>query len=205
MALFPDYCTAAQLKSLLRITDATDDAELGYAITAASRIVDQETGRQFGLAGAAEPRYYTAHHNRRTGRWFARIDDLQTTTGLVVKIDDGGESYPTTLTLNTDFRLRPYNAALDGLPWTALVGARSQDLGTGPVSLEVTGRFGWSSVPTLVVQATLLQASRIFKRRDAPFGVAGSPETGSELRLLAKADPDVMVMLDPLRRHFGVA
>lgn len=54
----------------------------------------------------------------------------------------------------------------------------------------------FSPVPKPVSIATKLQASRWYKRRDAPFGVAGSPELGSELRLLPKLDPDVEVLLN---------
>jgi hypothetical protein len=46
-----------------------------------------------------------------------------------------------------------------------------------------------------VEQATLLQASRFHARRFSPYGVAGSPELGSELRLLAKLDADVELAL----------
>ena len=53
----------------------------------------------------------------------------------------------------------------------------------------------FSPVPSSVKLATELQASRWAKRRDAPFGVAGSPELGSELRILAKLDPDVQILL----------
>ena len=50
-------------------------------------------------------------------------------------------------------------------------------------------------------EATLLQASRLAARRDSPFGVAGSPDAGSEMRLLARVDPDVAVALEPYRRR----
>lgn len=50
-------------------------------------------------------------------------------------------------------------------------------------------------VPPTITAACLLQASRFWKRRDAPFGIAGSPVLGNEMRLLAKLDPDVEVML----------
>jgi len=52
--------------------------------------------------------------------------------------------------------------------------------------------------------ATVLQANRLLKRRHAPFGVAGSPELGSELRLLARVDPDVAVSLRGLGRMRAV-
>jgi len=55
-----------------------------------------------------------------------------------------------------------------------------------------------------VHEACLLQSSRIAARRDSPFGVAGSPETGSELRLLDRVDPDVAVTLSRYRRRAWV-
>jgi hypothetical protein len=64
----------------------------------------------------------------------------------------------------------------------------------------VTAVWGWTAVPTSVKQATLLQASRFHKRRHAPFGVAGSPEMGSEIRLLSRVDPDVSVALRDFNR-----
>jgi hypothetical protein len=50
-------------------------------------------------------------------------------------------------------------------------------------------------VPKMVKLATQLQASRWFKRRDAPFGVLGSPELGNYTRLLDKLDPDVQLLI----------
>lgn len=55
---------------------------------------------------------------------------------------------------------------------------------------------GFTTVPAAVKLACEIQASRWFKRNDAPFGVAGSAEMGTELRLLARLDPDVEVLLD---------
>ena len=63
------------------------------------------------------------------------------------------------------------------------------DLACGTTSVQ------FDPVPSSVKLAVLLQASRWVKRREAPFGIAGSPEMGNELRLLAKLDPDVMVLL----------
>jgi hypothetical protein len=69
--------------------------------------------------------------------------------------------------------------------------------------VEVRATFGWTAIPDLVISATLLQAGRFASRRDSPYGIAGSPDTGSELRLLDKVDPDVAVMLAPLTRWWG--
>ena len=69
--------------------------------------------------------------------------------------------------------------------------------------MKVTARWGWAAVPSTIKQATLLQASRLLARRDAPFGIAGSPDVGSEIRLLARVDPDVAVAVAPYRRWWG--
>jgi hypothetical protein len=118
-----------------------------------------------------------------------------TVTGLEVMADltDTG-TYTDEL---DELAMRPVNAAPEGRPWTRLVvlpdstnQPRAHDAG-----VEVTAQFGWTTVPTAVEQATLLQGSRFLSRRDSPYGVAGSPETGSELRLLARLDADVAVTL----------
>lgn len=193
MAWAPDYVTDSELKAYLRISDTVDDAQIALAITAASRAVDRHTNRQFGLTAAVEDRTYTARWDSDRCKYVVYVDDFMTEVGLVVE-DDAG-------TAITDYVLKPSNSSDKGEPWTHLVlnsGANCREDG-----LVVTAKWGWTAVPTTVKQATLLQASRFFKRRDAPFGVAGSPELGSELRLLAKVDPDVAVVLGPYLRWWA--
>lgn len=193
----PDYVTTTDLKSYLRITGAADDAQLQLAVTSASRAVDSTTYRQFGQVAAAEARTYTARWDGSICRWVIVVDDLMDATGLTVVIEAG----PITL-----FSKNPANAAQRGRPWTRIV--VSDDSTVKPKGeageVTVTGKWGWTAVPDTVKQATLLQASRFFKRRDAPFGIAGSPDTGSEMRLLAKVDPDVAVALKPYIRWLRV-
>lgn len=232
MPFFPDYVTSAQLKSALRITDTNDDAEIGFAISAASRAIDTHCNRQFGSVTSAVARYYTPTYQYSVfGRadyqmqtfspytWGSStpvatsvvvIDDLMTTTNLVVKTDaDGDGTFETTLTLDTDFRLFDWNAAADSRPWTMIVSRGSGPIAPGSLpmrdrAVEVTAQWGWTSVPAVVVQATLIQASRFFMRRLAPFGIAGSPDLGSELRLLSRLDPDVQLLLSGVRRYWAV-
>ena len=66
-----------------------------------------------------------------------------------------------------------------------------------------SAKWGWSAVPAAAHSATLLQMARIIKRRDAPFGVAGSPDMGNELRLLAQMDPDAKLLCASIRRYWG--
>lgn len=192
-----DYVTSAELKAYVRIDDTVDDAQLALAVTAASRAVDEHCNRQFGKVSAPEARTYTAYWDRERGRYAVKIDDLMTEVGLTIAVDAGAI---------TGYSLKPSNAAQKSEPWTLLL--VDSDSAVTPTTDEdavtVTATWGWTSVPTPVKQAVLLQGSRFFTRRQAPFGVAGSPELGSELRLLAKVDPDVAVTLTPFRRRRAV-
>lgn len=194
----PDYVTSAELKAYLRIGDEVDDSQIALAVTAASRAVDRHTNRQFGQVSPAEARLYTARYDCSRAKWVIQIDDLQDATGLTVTTSAGAIAL---------FSKQPVNAAVTGKVWTRLVvddAAVVKPKGTEN-EVTVTAKWGWATVPVPVKEATLLQASRLFKRRDAPFGVAGSPEAGSEMRLLARVDPDVSVTLRPyVRRRLAV-
>lgn len=205
MAWAPDYCTVAQLKTHLRVTDSADDTPMGISITAASRSIDHWCNRQFG--SASQTRYYTYEPGVFVeGRDALAVDDLASSSGLTVSYDTVGDgTHSTATTVNTDWVLWPRNANSNGVPWTHLT------VGLNPTQyfpyyaggIRIVGTFGWSSVPSVVTQACLIQSARYFQRRDAAFGVAGSPEAGNELRLLKQLDPDVQVLLGVVRRPWG--
>ncbi|GLI00311.1 head-tail connector protein [Phytohabitans aurantiacus] len=204
MAWAPDYVTSAELKAFLRISDTDDDAQVALAITAASRAVDTHCGRQFGVVAAAEQRFYTGQWDRRICRWVVVFDDLMSTTNFAAIVQD--EDGVTVGTID-EYALEPRNAAAKGRPWTQMVvllNSAQQPTGARD-EVAVTALWGWSAVPSAVKQATLLQASRIFARRQSPYGIAGSPDDGSEMRLLARVDPDVAVVLNPYRRWWAAA
>jgi hypothetical protein len=196
MTWAPDYVTKDDLKAYLRIDsgDTVDDAQLPLAVTSSSRAVDLTTHRQFGQVAAPEARLYTPRWDSSRCRWVIEIDDLMTVTGLTLNIAAGAI---------TQYQLEPLNAAQRGRPWTRLVISKDSTIKPKGEVGEATmvAKWGWLAVPDTVKEATLIQGSRFNKRRDAPFGVAGSPESGSELRLLAKVDPDVAVMLASYTRR----
>lgn len=203
MAWAPDYATSVELKDYVRIPDVEDDVEVALAITAASRAIDRATNRQFGLATAAEQRFYTAEWDGKRRRWVIEIDDLMTETGLLVDYDTADdETYSGSV---DSFSLQPANAAANSRPWTRIVVRPDSTTLPGLIEngVRATLRPGWTTVPTPIKQATLLQGSRFLARRDSPYGVAGSPDLGSEMRLLAKLDPDVAVAVGPYRRWWG--
>lgn len=201
----PDYATLAQLRSDLRIPagDTADDTELTFAITAASRAIDHATNRQFGSVTPVEARHYEGRWDRSWARWVIDVDDIHSSTGLLVAVDDNDDQvFDQSI---TDYRLAPINAPDTGRPWTQII--VNSDSAIAPTaaraSVQVTALFGWAAVPETIKAATIRQAARFYYRREAPFGVAGSPSVGSEIRLLSQVDPDVAVMVRPYRRVWG--
>ena len=185
MTWAPDYLTLPEAKLYLGVTDAVDDAQITGWITAASRAIDKRCNRQFGLLAAPAARTY---------RRVLDIDDLQSSTGLTVN----GVAYASSGAV-----LLPDNAPADGRPWTA-VGFIIQPFPQAPgvpQSNVLVAPWGWTAVPAQVPMAAKLQISRWNSRRDSPYGVAGSPEQGSEMRLLARLDPDVATTLAGLSRR----
>ena len=201
------YATLAELKTFVSIPtgDTQDDVALQLALDAAQLQIDSYCDRTFNADASPTTRWYTVDD---TGQ--LAVDPISTTTGLVVATDENGDGVAeTTWTINTDFRLEPINAASAGEPWTRLValGTRWFPRLQYRPGVSVTARFGWPGgvAPAPVKLATLIQASRLFKRKDAPFGVAGSVEFGSEMRLLNEVDRDAQNLLRPYRRQWWVA
>jgi hypothetical protein len=192
----PDYVTAVQVADFLRISDTVDNTQFGMWATAASRAVDDKTNRQFGQLAAPAARTYRrpAVYNPASGLWELEIDDVQDVTGMLV----AGVAYASAGAV-----LLPDNAPADGKPWERLGFTMQPLLPTAgaPMTTVITARWGWTTVPAQVTGACYLQSARWAARRDAPFGIAGSPDQGSEIRLLAKLDPDVATTLAGLSRR----
>lgn len=195
MAWAPLYAETQELKTYRRIDGTSENVELALALDAASRAIDEATDRQFGKTETVETRTYEAEWSEAEGLYVAAIDDVQTLTGFVVTVSGASVS-------SGDYRLWPHNADKKGRPWERLYLKKVTPalLGCGLGEVTVAATFGWTVVPTTIKNATLLQASRLFADRNAPFGVVGSPDQGSELRLLAKVHPDVEVMVTPFKR-----
>lgn len=212
MAWAPDYLTDEELTSYENIPDDADASAVAWAITTASRAVDGTCSdghdRQFGLVAAPEERRYTPKWSPRRGWrgcWVVEVDDFMTTVGLELNLDlDADGTFSDAVTGVTKL---PLNAGAKGRPWERLVipDTYNDSLCGAEGEVAATIRWGWTAFPVPVKQATALQASRLLARRNAPFGVAGSPENGSEIRLLARVDPDVAVSLRTyVRRRWAV-
>lgn len=203
MAWAPDYITVAELKNFTTIPsdDTVDDTELAGVIAAASRAIDDATNRQFGVVSVAEERVYSAVYDRESLRWLVEMDDLMTTTSLSAQISINGSNDGAI----DGYVLMPRNAASKSRPWTimAITSESSRIPASRPFEVAITGLWGWTSVPETIKTATKLQASRFFVRRQSPYGIAGSPESSTEMRLLDKLDPDVELMVHEYARWWN--
>ncbi len=159
------YATVATLKTRLGISDTDDDTTLGLVLSGVCRAIDGHCGQRFYMDASASVRYYTAH--------------------------DKSCVYAQTWAA-TDYDLMPSNASGRDRPYTWIETAPDGDYNfpTRSLGVKLTAVYGWPSVPSAVSEAALLWAERIFKRKDAPFGIASFIEAG-EMRLIKEIDPDV--------------
>lgn len=192
-----EYASLATLKLSLNIetSDTSRDTLLNQALTAASRAIDSATGRRFWQDPSATQRIYNPR-----GRIVCDdqgetllVDDIGNTTGLIV--ETGPAAGPWTAV--TGYETTPDNAIADGRAITGLL--RPNSIWTwqrgSTTRIRVTALHGWPAVPDDIAQAALIQASRLYKRKDSPEGVMGSAEWG--VVRLSRRDPDVWNLIEP--------
>ena len=208
MAIVNGYVSLAELKTYIGLSGSGQDDNLENAIEGASRLIDKVTGRKFWQDSSVVAKYYTPIHDV-----YLMVDDISTTTGLVVQLDttDDG-SYDTTMTLDTDFILKPLNPEYIGTdsgtdyyaPFNELniLTTRSDERFDHliPKNVKIQAKWGYAVVPDAIKQATLIQGLRYFKRKDTPFNVFGNEQTGQQ-ELFNKIDPDAMQLIKGFVKH----
>jgi hypothetical protein len=194
------YSDLATLKAALGITDTTRDTLLTLALNTASEQIDTLTGRTFGASTSTAttrtyhvPRNsYVADADSYSPGATLLIDPIGDLTGLAVA-QGNTSAGPFTALPATTYDPGPDNAIAKGQPVTEL-----RNLGVAwsmYAYVQVTARFGWPITPYAITQAALLQAGRIFRRKDSPEGVTGSSEWGAVI--VRKVDPDVQALISP--------
>lgn len=193
MAITNGYATLADAKAYLGITDAIDDTALEGAVEAASRALDAVTGRVFYTETA------TRHITADTPDLLFLPWDLVSVTTMTTD-DDGDRVYETTWAAN-DYDLEPTS----GPPYTMImtIPVGRYNFPTQRRGVAIEGVWGYAStVPAAIKQACLIMATRYFRRKDAPFGVLGTPELGF-MRITSR-DPEVRQLLAPfIRTNIG--
>lgn len=193
------YTSVALVKASLGIPVAvtSEDTAITAAIAAAQALIDNYTGRTFE-ASVATTRTYIP----RTAS-ILDVDDIATTSGLIIKVDnDQDGSFETTLTVTTDYVLvgnvTPYRKVTNvnnGWPLSLY----------GRPTVEVTAKFAYSeTAPDNIKQAALLLACRLYQRKASPLGFqAGAIAEFGPVRI-SRTDPDVAALLQGTKL-FGVA
>lgn len=180
------YVELDELKAMLQIDDYVDDNLLAGHIEAASRTVDDICHRTFSLDAVASARTFYPQSSL-----VCSVDDIGTTAGLLVKIDDSlVGTFDFTV---TDFTAQPDNALARNVPITKLIAYDTYWPTDIRPTVQVTARWGWPAVPEPVKSATAIMAGRLFKRADSLLGVAGFGDLGAIT--LRAVDPDVKLML----------
>ena len=201
MAITNGYATLADVKAAARITDNIDDTLLELAIESASREIDSYTERVFFSSGT-ESRIYVPRRSN-----LVETDDIISVTTLKTSTNADGVFDQTFAP--TDFQLEPLNGIAGGIvtPFTKVraVGDfffpvyQPRDIPSGRATVEITGVFGFPSIPIAIKQATVLASLRAYKRYESPTGVLGFSDMGV-VRVGARLDPDVQRLIEPYRK-----
>lgn len=176
--------------TLTNVTDIVNDADLERAIEAASRMIDNTTRRRF--YSSTETHYFDVPPDSRT-LWLD--DDLISVTTLtngdtVVITATNYNLYPLNLTPKYCLKLKESS----GYSWSGSTAGDTEGV------ITIAGAWGFAATaPTAIKQACLIQAARLWKRKDTPFGVAGVIDT-AVVTLKAKLDADVEVLVLPYVR-----
>jgi hypothetical protein len=196
VAITNGYCTLAQIKSALRIPsgDSIDDALLAMAVESASRMIDSECDRNFFAVSAT--RDFVPND-----ALVVDTDDLTVITS--VKIDDDGDLGFAITLATSDYQTEPLNQRVSGNTFPInrlrMIGDYLLPLWGRQATVRIEGTYGFTPVPTQVVQACVIQASRIYKRLDSPLGFAGFSDMG--VARVGRVDPDVSMLIRPFKKY----
>lgn len=186
------YASLDELKTWIGdVPDGLDDHHLEPIINAAGRWIDYKTGRSFELETAATKLYYPTRDGRVV------VTDLITVTSI--KTDTRGDrSYATTLA-TTDYELLPYG---EGRYQEVRIWPNSSKAFDPGLLVQIVGNFGYvvdGGPPDEIRLATLILASRWWKRHEMPTGIVVIPDMGS-IERVSRVDHDVTLLLAPFTR-----
>lgn len=197
MTITNGYATLQTVKTALGVPldNYEQDGFIEATVESVSRMIDNHTGRRF--YAETDTRYYAP----------ISIDAIYTDDIISVaslKTDDDNDGTFETTWSASDYHLMPFNAGENGRPYTWIeasgYGSHSFPLGVKR-AVQIVGSFGFSAVtPKPVSEACKIQSIRLFKRKDAPFGVVAGGEFNQGMTI-PDLDPDVKMLLSPYVRR----
>jgi hypothetical protein len=193
---------AGDTVTITDVTDPVDDAIFESVVEAASRAIDIHC-RRFFYTNAAQARYYTADD----GKLLFLPDDLVSIDSSGLVTDDDGDRTHENIWATTDYILLPPNANTDSEPYT-MIEVDPYGSYSFPVNVtrgvKITGTWGYAaSVPVAIKEVCLLLAEQMVARKDAIYGVIGSP-SGQAIMQMAQdilySDPHMSMSLRGYKR-----
>jgi len=204
-----DYISTDELAAWMGIPDSADDSRLASSISAASQAIDDYCDRAPAgqEPGGFSPDSSTSNRvYRARDAWTIEVHDFWDASSLVVTTDSGDNgTFDQVWTVTRDYVIGPYNS-LNGKPYNMIYATGSRyfpmsGIGSGMrPRVQITAKWGWSSVPDAVVQACYLKAARLARRWQSPEGSGGFNAAGFSVPLVkitAREDPDVIQLLAP--------
>lgn len=176
----------------------------GTTVDADAYVLDAGLGDGIGANGIWLDAAPVASHDGLTitGRWGYRDErfDVGTLGAAIVSAS------ATTLTMAAGhtvqvghtLRIGDEDMYVRGVATNAVTVRRGQN-GTTATTHSNGATVAVYEYPYIVTEAALLQAVRLWRRADAPFGVTGSSEVG-QMTTITRIDPDVVLLLWPVRR-----
>lgn len=208
------YATAAQLKAQPGITSGDDDTVIDLMLSAASAAIDGFCGRP--LDGFLASELPSSRLYAGTGLPYLWIDEAVEVSQVELKFSKTDTVW-TLLDVSEylGFQGGPESPNFNRFPFRALmltndrifpaigdlqsdfitVDGVSSSMRTLP-SVRVTGRWGYADLtPPMVVQATITQAARWFKRGQSFWADTTADSSFGSLSYRQSLDPDIEMML----------
>lgn len=148
-----DLVTLAQARDYCGISDAEDtsmNTRLSAFITSVSRLIRVYTGREFSAVAGSVTRSFAYQ-----GGGVLLLDTHTLRSVATLEIDTETDS-SSVLTVNEDFYLMPRGGGIDGVyTHIQFVNVAEPDSVKGWREVEITGAWGYATIPTDVEEAAL--------------------------------------------------
>lgn len=189
------YTDLPTFKLASAIDDDSDDVLIQLALDTATQWIDQYCGRPFVAHDAAAKQFIA--------RSPFRLDLPDFRTISAIGIDYSGDGTFGTPLLTTDYYTLPLAPPLDPIYNAIQLTPQCTKTFIPGYRVRVTGDWGYvvgmpPAAPVVVQQACLLQAQRLYKRKESPTGVLQTPDMTVFARI-GQLDPDVAALLAPYR------
>ncbi len=231
MTITSGYCSSTESQPWIAEGKTFSQSQLlqiDVAIEAASRMIDEFCNREPGAFIAdtsSSARVFTPVS-------FAQVytDDISSSTVTVAADTTGTGVYDQTWQTG-DYQLEPVNAIVKGRPINQLraVGAKFFPIfdyaspwvtvganrtfyapglaapvinRIGQATVQVTATWGWPAIPMPIKQATIIQSTMLYQAKDAPAGLAGTPDMG-QIRYPTGLHPSAVLLVKPYIQNAG--